>query len=234
MKTTLALAVVLAVGACKGKDAAPAKDQPAPAPKVEDKPAEPAAAKPADPAAAVDPATQELAAKLTLKDPAVCIGFTAGGKGAYFVTKSMDNGSDTFALVAVGDAPKPNVDSLTLQGDVAPDLKARDAFVAKITTEIGKQQLTSCSQWQKKDKSVTAQLAGKDVTVSTKGTKIKVETKGGITLEKDMEGGAEGAYVDSAYSSSDFNSIAVVVNSTAEAMSNYDVVFIAAGDLQKK
>jgi hypothetical protein len=237
INTRIALALVLAAAACKGKDAAPAtKEQPAAKPeeKPADKPADPAVAKPADPAA-MDPAARELAAKLTLKDPAICIGFTAGGKGAYFVTTSMDAGANTLELVAVGDATNPKLDSVTLQpGDDAAEQKARDAFAGKITAAIGKQQLSSCSEWQKKGESVTAQVAGKDVTLSAKGTKLKISMKGGATVEKSVEGGAENAYVDSAYSSSDFNTVAVVVNSTAEAMSNYDVYFIAATDLAKK
>jgi hypothetical protein len=241
MKTTLALALVVAVGACKGNEVSPAKEQavaPGPEENAAAKPVAPTADKPADkradrsanpPPAA--PAAAELAAKLALKTPAICAGFTPGGKGAFFVTESHDAASAFLQVVAVGDAvdPKLSADFEWIDNDAAS--KARAEFAAKASAALG--ELTPCSQWQNKGERVTAQINGKDLTISTKGTKLKFAVKSGITVERDVEGGAEYAVVDSAYSSSDFNSVAVVVNATAEAMSAYQVYWITASELGK-
>lgn len=226
MKTTLALALVLAVGACKGKDAAPAAKEQPPAAKPEEKPAD----KPAEPAVAA-PATS--ATPLDLEGDVTCVGFTAGGKGAYLVTRSKDTEEAMLDVVAVGDATDPKLSSTFKWTDDAGAKKASTDFSAKAGDVLGKQTLTPCTALEKKGETITAKLAGKDVTFSMKGTNLQIAVKGGASIEKEVEGGAASAFVDSAFTSSDSTSVAVVVNGTAEAMSKYMVYWISASDLGK-
>lgn len=227
MNTRIAVALVLSVVGCKSKEAAP-KQEPATAktaPAGGDSPAAPPAAPPVDPAKAV------VATDVDLEMSADCLGFTAGGTGAYVVTLSRDAMNKSIDLVALGAAEDPKLSGETEQFEEADAKKELAPALGKIKAFAAGKQLSPCVEWKSKGEIAGGKLGGADVKISLKGTKLTV-AGGGKKFVKEIEEGAEYAGNMAAYSSSEGTGVVVVLNATAEAMSKWVAYWVAASDLK--